>query len=273
MNLDNENMDLSQKVNDFLRSNRKIILSALAGILFLGLIVFLTMHFKESARMKTIANVDKVIFELEEFKTKKNAKLEKEKQEAEKKAEGVNSEADKTVENTANPEENKNETDEMKSEKETEEVIAPEIVEKEDSKIEELKALAGKSSTYASFRANTAIAEIYFQRKNYEEALKFYELASKASDTSYIAGVAYFNAASCADELGNAEKALEFYKKASEIKDFPLVPRAMFNAGRIYEAQNKPEEAITAYNKLLEKYPKNEWAFLAKSRVIIIEKN
>ncbi|WP_252723557.1 tetratricopeptide repeat protein [Treponema pedis] len=140
--------------------------------------------------------------------------------------------------------------------------------------MEKLSALTAKrSSSYSAFRANTAIAEIYFQRKSYEEALKYYELAALAVKNSYAAGVAYFNAASCADESGNNEKALEFYEKAATIENFPLIPRALFNAGRIYEAMSKKDEAVSRYNKLLESYPKNEWALLAKSRIIDISKD
>ena len=107
----------------------------------------------------------------------------------------------------------------------------------------------------------------------YEDALKFYELAAKAVKNSYVEGVASFNAAACADELGDKEKALAYYERASKVENFPLIPRALFNTGRLYEALSKKEDAILSYNRLLEKYPQNEWALLAKSRIIVLTGN
>ncbi len=262
MKLEDER-SLAQKVNDFLQSNRKIILGVLAGIFVIGIISFLTFHFKEKSRVETIAKVEKIIFDLEEFKNKKKTE-----ESAEKNGE------DKTdSEKTDTEKSDTAEADAEKNGEEKTEAGDSEFTKKEDDAIAELSEIAKKTSGYASFRANTAIAEIYFARKNYAEALKFYENASVSSKSSYTSGVACFNAATCADELGNNETALEFYQKAVAVEDFPLVPRAMFNAGRIFEALAKPEEAISAYNKLLEKFPKNEWALLAKSRIIVIEKN
>jgi len=36
---------------------------------------------------------------------------------------------------------------------------------------------------------------------------------------------------------------------------------------------DKKDEAILSYSKLLEKYPQNEWALLAKSRIIVLTGN
>lgn len=237
MALEQENKELAQKVNDFLFANRKPALIILACIL-VTVAVSITVY-AVSAKMKqqSIVDVERVIYNLEDFKAKYKAEDEK---------------ANDGEKNGTVPEEIKTE---------------------EDKTIEQLLSLTAKRSTsYSAFRANTVIAEIYFHRKSYEEALKYYELAAHALESSYTAGVAYFNAAVCADELSDNEKALEFYKKASDIRDFPLVPRALFNVGRIYEALAQNEEAIKTYNKLLETYPKNDWALLAKSRVIFLSK-
>lgn len=107
----------------------------------------------------------------------------------------------------------------------------------------------------------------------YEDALKFYELAAKAVKNYYAEGVASFNVAACADELGDKEKALAYYEIASKVENFPLIPRAVFNTGRLYEALDKKDEAILSYSKLLEKYPQNEWSLLAKSRIIVLTGN
>ncbi|AIN94009.1 tetratricopeptide repeat protein [Treponema putidum] len=236
MNLE-ENKDLAQKISDFLAANRKIVIGVFVCILLVVAGTVSWFVIGENLRKTSVTSVEKVIYELEEFKRQDQAK---------------NSSAGNT-------------------DAEDQEIVSEAVKEAEDKAIEELKLLGAKySSSYAGFRANTVIAEIYFQRKMYEDAFKFYELAAAAVKNSYVEGVASFNAASCADELGDKEKALAYYERASKVEDFPLVPRAIFNTGRLYEALSKKDEAILSYNKLLEKYPQNEWALLAKSRVIVL---
>ena len=235
-----ENKDLAQKINDFLVQYRKIVLGILVCVLVAvaGTVIwFVTV---ENSRKTSVTSVEKIIYELEDFKREDKAKNPT--------AEDADGENEKTVSEA--------------------------VKEAEDKAIEDLKAIGSKySSSYAGFRANTTIAEIYFQRKMYEDALKFYELAAKAVKNYYAEGVASFNVAACADELGDKEKALAYYERASKVENFPLIPRAVFNTGRLYEALDKKDEAILSYSKLLEKYPQNEWSLLAKSRIIVLTGN
>ncbi len=255
MDLNNENEQLARKINNFLNAHIKVILGCVIGLFVIGLAVFLTIHLKEKSRQNTIAGIERIVYELEDFKAENKA--DKAKAEEDKK-----SKADKTDESETS----------KKKEDETEKVD-PKVLEKEDAAITELKKLVGdNTSGYAGFRANTVIAEIYFARKDYKNAIKFYELAAKADNSNYIAGIAYFNVAACADELGDNQKAAEFYEKASKVEDFPLTPRALFNLARIHESSGKKDEAISVYKKNLEKYPRNEWALLGKSRLLELEK-
>ena len=232
-----ENKDLAQKINDFLVQYRKIVLGIVICILVAVAGVIVWFVTAENSKKTSVTYVEKIIYELEDFKREDRAKN--------------SSSEDDAEDNEKN--------------------ISEAVKEAEDKAIEDLKAIGSKySSSYAGFRANTTIAEIYFQRKMYEDALKFYELAAKAVKNSYAEGVASFNAAACADELGEKEKALAYYERASKVENFPLIPRALFNTGRLYEALSKKDEAILSYNRLLEKYPQNEWALLAKSRIIVL---
>ncbi len=258
MDLNNENESLSQKINNFLNAHIKLILGCVGAILVIVLVVFLTMHFKEKSRKNTIASIERIVYELDDFKVKNKADKEK---------------AEKEKKEAKSDEEKSSDSKDADSKKDKEEKADPEVLAKEDSAIKDLQKLVNSSTKgYAGFRANTVIAEIYFARKNYKEALKFYELAANADDSHYIAGIAYFNVASCADELGDKEKAVKFYEKASKVEAFPLIPRALFNLGRMKESLGNKADAIAVYNELLEKYPKNEWALLGKSRIIELEK-
>ena len=148
---------------------------------------------------------------------------------------------------------------------------AEDMTAKEDALVEKLeKQAAANGSTYAGFRAYTTLGEIFVLRKDWEKALAFYQKAGAALPKAYTAGIAYFNAAACADELQQYEKALELYILSASYDDFPLKPRALFNIGRLEESLAHPDKAIEAYTKLTESYPDNDWTLLAKSRIIAL---
>lgn len=129
----------------------------------------------------------------------------------------------------------------------------------------------GKS--YASARAHLASAEIYYSRKDWKNAQEQYAKAAELAPKVYNTGINFYNAAVCADELGNADDAVKFFKAASETKNFVFATRAMFNIGRVEEQRGNKTEAIAAYKKLSADHPDDEWTKLAKSRIIVLEIN
>ena len=148
---------------------------------------------------------------------------------------------------------------------------AEDMTAKEDALAEKLeKQAAANGRTYAGFRAYTTLGEIYVLRKDWEKALVFYQKAGETLPKAYTAGISYFNAAACADELQQYEKALELYTLSASYDDFPLKPRALFNIGRLEESLAHSDKAVEAYTKLTEAYPDNDWALLAKSRIIAL---
>ena len=96
-------------------------------------------------------------------------------------------------------------------------------------------------------------------------------LASERLTKSLYRFVAYYNAAICAEELGQLEKALEIFEKAKSSPHFALVPQTLFNMGRIaLELQDK-EAAKGYFQTLVDKYSNESWANLAKSQLLILE--
>ena len=122
----------------------------------------------------------------------------------------------------------------------------------------------------AGSRANLLAADIAFQRKDYETASAYYIAAAEASKKSYNTPLCYYNAAVCEEELGNISAAAGYYKTASEAKDFLLVTHSLFSLGRVCEELGDFAGAGSAYQKLADNYPSDEWAKLAQSRLIFL---
>lgn len=143
---------------------------------------------------------------------------------------------------------------------------------KEDALLARLESCASSPwrDGFAYAYAQACVADIFFARKEWEKAQQAYVRAAYGARRSYVAGVYYFNAASCADERGRFEEARELYQRSARVQDFPLVPRALFNVGRMEEALGRAAAATAAYMQLYERFPLNGWAALGKSRAIAI---
>ncbi|MGI5174072.1 hypothetical protein H0R92_10815 [Treponema sp. OMZ 840] len=133
-----------------------------------------------------------------------------------------------------------------------------------------LKALAEKSSGIVRTRAAMLAADIAFKDKNWEESRTYWLLAAESQKKSYTAPLCFYNAAVCSDEMGDSEKAVLYFTTASQNADFPLVSRALFNAGRIEESRSNYAQAAEYYQKLNDSYSGTDWADLGKSRVIAL---
>lgn len=267
----NDNELLADRVNNFLSSNRKIILTFIA--IFVVGIVGLTVYFSLVAKKKAddIASIEKIIFDLNKAKEDIEKEKEKAKKDAEesKKDENVTSTSD-ALSAESNVDDEKNDL-EASEDKEEAEKADPQILAEEDKVIPQLDELAKNASGYASYLAFYNIADIYFSRKEYAKAKDYYLKASEAVPNSYVLGVLYFNTAVCMEELAESDDAvLEYYKKASEVEDFPLKPRAMFNMARIQEKMGKLEEAKETYTNIMDKYPDNDFALMGKTRIIYL---
>jgi tetratricopeptide (TPR) repeat protein len=143
---------------------------------------------------------------------------------------------------------------------------------KEDDLIKQLEKVANSNkNSYAGSRASMTIAEIYYSRKDWKNAMDNYLTAAKYAPKAYSSGLDYYNAGVCADEMGNTDDAIANFTKAFDSEDFALKPRALFSIGRIQEQTSKNDDAIATYQKLAEKYPEDEWTFIAKTRIITLQ--
>lgn len=128
-----------------------------------------------------------------------------------------------------------------------------------------------KQKGAASARAFMALAGLEFEAEQFQEAKDAYNHAAKANPKSYTASIAYYNAAVCAEELGELSDAISFFEKATNSKDFALVPQALFNMGRIALDMQDAENARVYFQKLVDTYSTDPWSNLAKSQLLALD--
>ncbi len=144
----------------------------------------------------------------------------------------------------------------------------------EDELISTLKAYTEKKGKNKNtIRYYMTIASIYSDRSEWELALENWLTASKCAPSSYLAGIADFNAASCYENLSDLDSALKFYEKAASNKKFDLKAHALFNQARVLEAKAENDKALEVYTKIVDAYADDSWADLAKSRIIYLNSN
>lgn len=142
-----------------------------------------------------------------------------------------------------------------------------EIAERRNTAKEALAPLTEKSGV-GGVRANMLMAELVYQENNFSEAVECWKKAAAKGKKSYTAPLAYFNIASCSEELGNTEEAETYYKKAADSEGFLLKSHALFSYGRVLELNGKTSEACEVYTSLYDSMPDDTWAKLAKTRLI-----
>lgn len=143
---------------------------------------------------------------------------------------------------------------------------------KEDALLARAQAIADKNNpTVVKIRAQMVIAEIQFDRKNFEAARTAWLAAAEADKKSYTYGLCNYQCGICSEELGDLDNAVAYLKTAAESEGFAVVPRVLFNIGRIEETRGNFDKAVESYKKLVTDYPSDQWASLAKSRIITLD--
>lgn len=136
--------------------------------------------------------------------------------------------------------------------------------------IEKATPLAKKGGIVGA-RANMLCAELTFRQEKYEDSANYWKEVAAKAKKSYLAPLANFNLAVCYENLGNADAALENYKLAADNEEFVMRAHAIFSYGRILEVKGDYTAAAAAYNDLNDKFAGDNWAKLAKSRLISLK--
>ncbi len=96
--------------------------------------------------------------------------------------------------------------------------------------------------------------DVYFSKKMYSNAIKYYEKALKKDKTNaelmYKIGISYYH-------IANYDKAYEYLDKAYHLNHSPTNTDALFCYGNVLKIKEKYEEALKVFYQLIEKNPNN----------------
>jgi TolA-binding protein len=112
-------------------------------------------------------------------------------------------------------------------------------------------------------------AELFYQKKSWDDAQKDYQALANRFPGSYLAPISLFDAGVCLEAKGDSDGALKLYARVSEAyQDSPVAPRAMFDVARLDETKGSFDDAHKMYDQIDSLYPSSTWDKLAKNRLI-----
>lgn len=119
-----------------------------------------------------------------------------------------------------------------------------------------LKVIKQYDGTLTAERAKFMTGACYFHINEFDKAIKFLK-DFDANGAQQIQSSAYTLLGHAYAEKKNNEEALKYYKKAVEVneKDEIMNPESIMTAARFAEHINKNEDAISLYKKLKENFP------------------
>lgn len=113
------------------------------------------------------------------------------------------------------------------------------------------------------------LAESYASQEDYPNAIKSLEKALDLADTLNIKRIVYYNLAVCYLQIGNTDFAKDYACKAKEIED---TEDAHLILAETYTKEKKYRDAITEYEILISKNPKNINYTIGLTNIYVIQK-
>jgi tetratricopeptide (TPR) repeat protein len=144
----------------------------------------------------------------------------------------------------------------------------------------ELEAFAGKNSGFPGSKAWSLAANIYSIRNEWQKAEESWLNSARTGNKTYLAPIAFFQAAVAAEEQNKLEQAISYLQQCvSHSFEFPDAPRAQFNIGRLYEQLGNIPAALEAYRAVLINWQWSEtlnpnmlvWQNFARNQIIKLE--
>ena len=113
------------------------------------------------------------------------------------------------------------------------------------------------SGTQNAGRATFYLANLLYERGEYDEALKLYQkYIDDYGNDVIISSSSFSGIAACYEEKDDFENAAKFYLKgAAKYSKHFEAPEQLMHAARCYKLMNKDNKAIEIYQKVIDQYP------------------
>jgi len=128
-------------------------------------------------------------------------------------------------------------------------------------------------STEAAAKACFTLSNMYFDNKNYEEALPYFlKMIERYPGDKMKLGASAAGAAACYEQMGNRQEAGRYYMMAAELyPDKMWAPGYLLSAGRNFEAAGDTQSAERAYNNIIDNYKNSRELNAAKRSLAEIQ--
>lgn len=139
------------------------------------------------------------------------------------------------------------------------------VIARGEASAEDMAKVAEKyEGTSAAERALMQSGALFFQEKEYQKALDTFTQFSQKHPKSNLASSSAYGIAVCQDALGKDEEALVAYQEL--IQKYPnLADLAKINMASIYESKGQLDKAVLLYDEI-SKTLHRSWASMAMSR-------
>ena len=113
------------------------------------------------------------------------------------------------------------------------------------------------------------LGQSYYKNKNYDEAAANLEMAVKKGMPDILRPSCYNALAYAYEEKGDLEKASATYATiVKKEKNYYAKDEVLVNWARVLNQMNKPAEAKTKYQELVDKFPTSVWYSKAKEMLV-----
>lgn len=112
--------------------------------------------------------------------------------------------------------------------------------------------------TKAAFQAELRMAQLYFDMKNYQEALKRFKILVDKTDNPLFSSIIYYGLGYAEEELGNFEAASKAFDTVSR-KNIPFFDSSsLFGKARVLAELKKFDEARKTYEEIIRRWPNSQ---------------
>ncbi len=122
--------------------------------------------------------------------------------------------------------------------------------------------------TRGAYMAMVTLGHLYYQKKNYPQAITAYQSAlDKGSFPPGFRVLIQGNLAYAYEEKGDYPQAARLFSEIAQAKTTLLKEDAMLSLARVYQKMDKKEATKTAYQDFIKSFPKSIYATMVKDRL------